>query len=105
MHGYKFFIYFRLGFHKLNNESVKIPDLKIGKIKPTSIWKDRLENLRTQKQNVTVPFQTWQAKTLLSESKLLPQLPYVSHTYHFDNATQQTIETEFLKYFNQLVDR
>ena len=41
---------------------------------------ESLDNLRTQKLAITVPFQTWQAKSLLAKAKLLPQIAYVART-------------------------
>ena len=57
-----------------------------------------MENLKRQKLSITVPFQTWQAKSLLAKAKLLPQITYTARTYPLDNRTQQIIETEFLNY-------
>ena len=45
------------------NDSIKILGLKIGRLNSKTIWKDVLENLRAQKLSITVPFQTWQAKS------------------------------------------
>ena len=81
-----------------NNETIKVLGLKIGKINPKTIWKDSLDNLRTQKLAITVPFQTWQAKSLLAKTKLLPQLVYVARTYPLDIATQRVVEAEFLNF-------
>ena len=80
------------------NDSIKILGLKIGRLNSKTIWKDVLENLRAQKLSITVPFQTWQAKSLLDKAKLLPQLTYTACTYPLDTATQRVIETEFLNY-------
>ena len=80
------------------NDSIKILGIKIGRLNPKTIWKDVLENLRAQKLSITVPFQTWQAKSLLAKAKLLPQLTYTARTYPLDTATQRVIETEFLNY-------
>ena len=80
------------------NDSIKILGFKIGRLNPKTIWKDVLENLRAQKLSITVPFQTWQAKSLLAKAKLLPQLTYTARTYPLDIATQRVIETEFLNY-------
>ena len=68
------------------------------KIKFKVIWNDDLENLKRQKLSITVPFQTWQAKSLLAKAKLLPEITYTAHTYPLDTRTQQIIETEFLNY-------
>ena len=81
-----------------NNETIKVLGLKIGKINPKTIWKDSLDNLRTQKLAITVPFQTWHAKSLLAKTKLLPQLVYVARTYLLDIATQRVVEAEFLNF-------
>ena len=72
--------------------------LKIGRLNLKTIWKDVLENLRVQKLSITVPFQTWQAKSLLAKAKLLPQLAYTARTYLLNTATQRVIETEFINY-------
>ena len=81
-----------------NNETIKVLGLKIGKLNPKTIWKDSLDNLRTQKLAITVPFQTWQAKSLLAKTKLLPQLTYVARTYPLDIATQRVVEAEVLNF-------
>ena len=48
---------------------------------------------------IDVLFQTWQAKSLLAKSKLLPQITYNAHTYPLDTTTRnKIIETEFLNY-------
>ena len=80
------------------NDFIKILGTKIGRLNPKTIWKDALENLRAQKLSITVPFQTWQAKSLLAKAKLLPQLTYTARTYPLNTATQRVIETEFLNY-------
>ena len=63
------------------NQSIKILGYQIGNVNPRAIWHDSLEGLRKQKLVVNVPFQTWQAKSLLAKSKLLPQITYNAHTY------------------------
>ena len=45
-----------------------------------------------------MPFQTWQAKSLLAKSKLFPQITYNAHTYRLDATLRKLIETEFLNY-------
>ena len=80
------------------NDSINIIGLKIGKLNPKIIWNDDLENLKRQKLSITVPFQTWQAKSLLAKAKLLPQITYTTRTYPLDTRTQQILETEFLNY-------
>ena len=80
------------------NDSINILGLKIGKLNPTIIWNDDLENLKRQKLSITVPFQTWQAKSLLAKAKLLPQITYTARSYPLDTRTQQIIETEILNY-------
>ena len=80
------------------NDSINILGLKIGKLNPKIIWNDNLENLKRQKLSITVPFQTWQAKSLLAKAKLLSQITYTARTYPLDTRTQQIIETEFLNY-------
>ena len=57
-----------------------------------------MENLKRQKFSITVPFQTWQAKSPLAKAKLLPQITCTARTYPLDTRTQQIIETEFLIY-------
>ena len=80
------------------NDSIKILGLKIGNLNSKTIWKNVLENLGAQKLSIAIPFQTWQAKSLLSKTKLLPQLTYTARTYPLNTATQRVIETEFLNY-------
>ena len=80
------------------NDSINILGLKIGKLNPQIIWNDNLENLKKQKFSITVPFQTWQAKSLLAKAKLLPQITYTVRTYPLDTRTQQIKEIEFLNY-------
>ena len=81
-----------------NNETIKVLGLKIGKINPKTIWKESLDNLRTQKLAITVPFQTCQAKSLLAKAKLLPQIAYVARTYPLNIATQRVVAAEFLNF-------
>ena len=80
------------------NQSIKILGFQIGNVNPRTIWHDSLEGLRRQKLLINVPFQTWQAKSLLAKSKLLPQITYNAHTYTLDTTTRNMIETEFLNY-------
>ena len=47
---------------------------------------------------INVPFQTWQAKSLLAKSKLLPQITYNAHTYPLNKTSRRLLETEFLNY-------
>ena len=62
------------------NQSIKILGFQIGNVNPRTIWHDSLEGLRKQKMLINVPFQTWQAKSLLAKSKVLPQITYNAHT-------------------------
>ena len=80
------------------NQSIKILGFQIGNVNPRAIWHDSREGLRKQKLLVNVPFQTWQAKSLLAKSKLLPQITYNAHTYPLDTTSKKLIETEFLNY-------
>ena len=80
------------------NESIKILGFRIGNANPRAIWHDSLEGLRKQKLLVNVPFQTWQAKSLLAKSKLLPQITYNAHAYPLNTTTRNLIESEFLNY-------
>ena len=80
------------------NQSIKILGFRVGNVNPRTIWHDSLEDLRRQKLLINVPFQTWQAKSLLAKSKLLPQITSNAHAYPLDTTTQNTIETEFLNY-------
>ena len=80
------------------NQSIKILGFRIGNVNPRAIWHDSLEGLRKQKLLVNVPFQTWQAKSLLAKSKLLPQITYNAHTYPLDTTSKKLIQTEFLNY-------
>ena len=80
------------------NQFIKILSFRIGNVNPRTIWHDSLEGLRKQKLLINVPFQTWQAKSLLAKSKLLPQITYNAHTYPLDMTSKKLIETEFLNY-------
>ena len=80
------------------NKFTKILSFQMGNVNPRAIWHDNLEGLRKQKLLINVPFQTWQAKSLLAKSKLLPQITYNAHTYRLDTTTRNMIETEFLNY-------
>ena len=80
------------------NESIKILGFRIGNANPRTIWHDSLEGLRKQKLLINVPFQTWQAKSLLAKSKLLPQITYNAHAYPLNTTTRNLIESEFLNY-------
>ena len=80
------------------NQSIKILGFQIGNVNPRAIWHDSLEGLRKQKLLIKVPFQTWQAKSLLAKSKLLPQITYNAHTYPLGTTSRKLIETEFLNY-------
>ena len=80
------------------NQSIKILGFQIGNVNTRAIWHDSLENLRKQKLLINVSFQTWQAKSLLAKSKLLPQITYNAHTYPLDTTSKKLIETEFLNY-------
>ena len=80
------------------NKSIKILGFEIGNMNLRAIWHDSLEGLKKQKLLINVPFQTWQAKSLLAKSKLLPQITYNAHTYPLDTTSQKLIETEFLNY-------
>ena len=84
--------------NKLAKPIIKILGFQIGNVNPRAIWHDSLEGLRKQKLLINVPFQTWQAKSLLAKSKLLPQITYNTHTYSLDTTSQKLIETEFLNY-------
>ena len=86
----------RLSSINWQNESIKILGFRIGNVNPKTIWHDSLEDLRKQKLLINVPFQTWQAKSLLAKSKLLPQITYNAHP--LDTTSQRLIETEFLNY-------
>ena len=88
----------RLSSINWQNKSIKILGFQIGNINPRAIWHDSLEGLRKQKLLINVPFQTWQAKSLLAKSKLLPQITYNAHTYPQDMTSGKLIETEFLNY-------
>ena len=80
------------------NEFIKILGFRIGNVNPRTIWHDSLEGLRKQKLLINVPFQTWQAKSLLAKSKLLPQITYNAHAYPLNTTTRNLIESEFLNY-------
>ena len=80
------------------NQSIKILGFRVGNVNPRAIWHDSLEGFRKQKLLINVPFQTWQAKSLLAKSKLLPQITYNAHAYPLDTTTRNTIQTEFLNY-------
>ena len=80
------------------NKPTKILGFEIGNVNPRTIWHDSLEGLRKQKLLINVLFQTWQVKSLLAKSKLLPQITYNAHTYPLDTTTRNMIETEFLNH-------
>ena len=63
------------------NKSIKILGFQIGNVNVRAIWHDSLEGLKKHKLLIIVPFQTWQAKSLLAKSKLLLQIIYNAHTY------------------------
>ena len=69
------------------NKSIKILGFEIGNVNPKAIWYDSLEGLKKQKLLINVLFQTWQAKSLLAKSKLLPQITYNAHTYPLDTTS------------------
>ena len=77
------------------NQSIKILGFQIGNVNPRTIWHDSLEGLGKQKLLVNVPSQTWQAKSLLAKSKLLPQITYNAHIDPLNATSQRLIETEF----------
>ena len=85
----------RLPSIKWQNQSIKILGFQIGNVNPKTIGHDSLEGLKKQKLLINVPFQTWQAKSLLAKSKLLPQITYNAHTYPLETTTQNMIETPF----------
>ena len=80
------------------SESIKILGFRIGNVNPRTIWHDSLDGSRKQKLLINVSFRTWQAKSLLAKSKLLPQITYNAHTYPLDTTSRKLIETEFLNY-------
>ena len=82
------------------NQSIKISGLgfQIENVNPRTIRHDSLEGLRKQKLLINVLFQTWQAKSLLAKSKLLPQITYNAHIYPLDTTSKKLIEAEFLNY-------
>ena len=80
------------------NQSIKLLGFEIGNVNPKTIWHDSPEGLKKQKLLINVPFQTWQAKSLLAKSKLLPQITYNALTYPLYTTSQKLIETEFLNY-------
>ena len=88
----------RLPLINWQNQSIKILGYQIGNVNPRTIWHDSLEGLKKQKLVINVPFQTWQAKSLLAKSKLLPQNTYNAHTYPLDTTSRRLIEIEFLNY-------
>ena len=88
----------RLPSTNWQNQSIKILGFQIGNVNPRTIWHDSLEGLRKQKLLINVLFQTWQAKSLLAKSKLLPQIIYNAHTYPLDTTSRKLIETEYLNY-------
>ena len=90
----------RLSFINWQNQYTKILSFQIGNVNPRTIWHDILEDLRKQKLLINVPFQTWQAKSLLAKSKLCPQITncITPITYLLDTTTRNMIETEFLNY-------
>ena len=85
----------RLPLINRQNKSIKILGFEIGNVSPRAIWHDSLEGLKKQKLLINVPFQTWQAKSLLAKSKLLPQIIYNAHTYPLDTTTQNIKKLNF----------
>ena len=73
------------------NQSIKILGFQIGNVNPRAIWHDSLEGLRKQKLLINVLFQTWQAKSLLVKSKLLPQIALNAHTYPLDTTSKKNL--------------
>ena len=88
----------RLPLINWQNKSIKILSFEIGNVNPRAIWHDSLKGLRKQKLLINVPFQTWQVKSLLAKSKLLPQITYNAHTNPLDTTTRNMIESELLNY-------
>ena len=88
----------RLPLINWQNRSTKILGFQIGNVNPRAIWHDDLEGIRKQKLLINVSFQTWQAKSLLAKSKLLPQITYNANTYPLDTTMRNMIESEFLNY-------
>ena len=84
------------------NESIKILGFQIGNVNPRTISHDSLEGLRKQKMLINVPLQTWQAKSLLAKSKLLPQIIYNSHAYPLNKTSQKLIERNWI---SKLLDK
>ena len=83
------------------SQSINILGFQVGNVNPRTIWHDSLEGLKMQKMLINVPFQTWQAKSLLAKSKLLPQITYNAHTYPLDTTLRKLKETEFLNYLTK----
>ena len=83
------------------NESIKILGFRIGNVNPRAIWHDSLEGLRKQKLLINVPFQTWQAKSLLDKSKLLPQITLNHPCLSFRHNHAKYDRNRILKLFNK----
>ena len=80
------------------NKTIKVLGTQIGMVNSKLIWQEPIEKIRQQKNLITVPFQTWQAKAVLAKSKLLPQITYTAFTYPLNTASQRTVEFLFLNY-------
>ena len=59
----------------LQNKSIKILGFEIGNVNPRAIWHNSLEGLRKQKLLINVPFQIWQAKSLMAKPNSSHKLP------------------------------
>ena len=84
------------------NKSIKILGFEIENVNTRAISHNSLEGLKKSKLLINVPFQTWQAKSFLAKSKLLPQITYNAHTYSLDTTSPKLIETEFLNYLTNI---
>ena len=80
------------------NKTIKVLGTQIGMVNSKLIWQEAIEKVRQERNFITVPFQTWQAKAVLAKSKLLPQITYTASTYPLNTASQRTVEFLFLNY-------
>ena len=83
------------------NQFTRILGFQIGNVNPRTSWHDCLEGLRKQKLLINVPFQTWQAKSLLAKFKLF-QTNYRQCSYFsFEHVLKKNNRNRIFKLFNK----
>jgi len=69
---------------------IQILGTVIGQVEPKTIWQNSMNKLRNETKLITIPFQTWQAKTLLAKSKLYRKLLILlTHTHPTSPSSDQ----------------